>query len=223
MADIVAAQLRRKPDSCLGLPTGRSPLGGYRLLSQWSQAGKLDWSKASAFALDEYLNTQEEETFAHYLEENLFKFTNLPKDKRFNPAVVDNYDALISEYGGFDLTILGIGTNGHIAFNEPGTPKASWTHCLWLSESTRAAIGPGFKEAAAVPSRGISIGIETILSSRKIILLASGKNKQAVLERALSEPLNVDLPVSFLALHTDVTVFSDFEHNKYVFCGANTI
>jgi glucosamine-6-phosphate deaminase len=211
MAESVEQQLKRNPKSNFGLPTGHSPLGAYQILSQWSREGRLDWSQANCFALDEYLDADQEETFQQFLETNLYQHTNLPKERRFNPQNTDNYDALIKEKGGLDLTILGIGTNGHIAFNEPGTPRASWTHCIWLTESTRAANQTFFGPGDEVPKRAVTMGLETILASRKIILLASGAHKQAVLEKALLGEVNLQVPASFLSLHSDVTVLSDFE------------
>ena len=212
MADCVEQQLLRNPKSSFGLPTGHSPLGAYQMIAQRSKEGRLDWSQASCFALDEYLDADQEETFQQFLETNLYQHTNLPQAHRFNPQNTDNYDKLISERGGLDLTILGIGTNGHIAFNEPGTPRASWTHCIWLTEATRAANQTFFGPGDEVPRRAVTMGIETILASKKIILLASGAHKQAVLEKALLGEVNTLVPASFLSLHSDVTVLSDFEY-----------
>jgi glucosamine-6-phosphate deaminase len=212
MAEAISKQLRAKPNSNLGLPTGGSPLGGYKLLSKWSLDKRLDWSQVKCFALDDYLDAEEDESFEYYLEENLYKNTNLPSWHKFNPRHTDNYDSLIEENGGLDLTILGLGQNGHIAFNEPGTPKASWTHCTWLAESTRKANQTYFGPEEEVPRRALTMGIETILASRKIILIASGKQKHATLERALLGIVDVNVPASFLSLHPDVTVISDFEY-----------
>src|SRR6202034_4928408 len=97
----------------------------------------------------------------------------------------ENYDGLIDSYGGLDLSVLGIGSNGHIAFNEPGTIKASWTHSLWLTESTREPNQSYFGGQPRVPKKAITIGIETILASRKLIVIASGERKRAILERAM--------------------------------------
>jgi glucosamine-6-phosphate deaminase len=212
MAQAIADQLRDKPASNFGLPTGASPLGGYHLLARWSNEKKIDWSKARCFALDDYLEAEERETFAYYLEENLYQYTNLPKENKFNPRHNDNYDDVIAKAGGLDLTVLGLGTNGHIAFNEPGTPRNSWTHCTWLAESTRMANQTYFGPHEDVPRRAVTMGIETILSSKRIILIVSGKGKQETLEKALLGTTNVQVPASFLSLHPHVTVLSDFEY-----------
>ncbi len=150
LAETIVKQLEHKPDSCFGMPTGRSPLGCYGLLSSWSSMRKLDWSKAFCFQLDEYIDpTDEFMTFQYFLEHNFLRNTNMPSEYCFNPRHVDDYDQAIEKQGGLDLTILGIGGNGHIAFNEPGTLKESWTHCLWLTESTREANKSYFGGTAA--------------------------------------------------------------------------
>ncbi len=211
MAEAIIKQLREKPQSNFGLPTGASPLGCYKLLSQWSLEKKIDWSQARCFALDDYLDADEEETFQFYLDKKLYQFTNLPPENKFNPRLHYDYDALIVKMGGLDLTVLGLGTNGHIAFNEPGTPGASWTHCTWLADTTRKANQTYFGPGEEVPRRAVTMGIETILASQRIILLASGEKKQAILERALLGPVDVQVPASFLSLHAHVTVLSDFD------------
>lgn len=212
MATAIAKQLEEKPESNFGLPTGASPMGAYKLLSQWTKEKKLDWSKCRCFALDEYLEADEEETFAHYLEQNLYRNTNVAKENKFNPANNDNYDALIESFGGLDLTILGIGQNGHIAFNEPGTPQHSFTHCTFLAESTRKANQTFFPEGEQVPKKAVTMGIETILNSKKIVLVASGAKKKDILEKALQGKIDIQIPASFLSLHEHVNVISDFEY-----------
>jgi glucosamine-6-phosphate deaminase len=210
-AQAVKAQLKSKPASNLGLPAGRTPTGCYQLLTSWSEAGGIDWQQATCFGLDEYLDVSQPGSFRHYLEENLYKGTNLPAENRHNPFFIDDYDARIAAAGGLDLTLLGIGKNGHIAFNEPGTPLESWTHSIWLAESTRKANADLFKQSEQIPTRAVTMGIRTILSSAKILLLASGKEKQSILDKALNGPITADVPASFLQLHNNLTVFTDFE------------
>jgi len=211
IATAVAAQLALKPDSCLGLPTGNSPLGCYHLLARWSQEGKVDWSQARCFALDDYLESDEQISFQHFLQTNLYQFTNLKSENTFNPRQVDNYDHLIEQIGGLDLTLLGIGENGHIAFNEPGTPLDSWTHSIWLTESTRAANQSYFSKATSIPRKAVTMGIRTILASKKLILIVSGQKKREIMERALLGQVCPEIPASYLSLHPHVTVLSDFE------------
>lgn len=209
VAEAVKQQIKTKPSSNLGLPTGRTPTDTYRLLSEWTKEGQLDWSQVKAFGLDEYCDVDETESFRHYLETNLYRSTNIPAESRFNPLFEDDYDALIARLGGLDLTILGIGQNGHIAFNEPGTPFWSWTHSIWLTESTKQANAEFFK--TMLPDRACTMGIQTILGSRKIILMASGVRKKQILDRALNGPITAEVPASFLQQHKNVHVIADFE------------
>lgn len=210
-AESVADQLRGKPDSCFGLPTGRSPLGCYQLLAEWSAAGKLDWSQARCFALDDYIGADESRTFQAYLDEALYRHTNIPKDHCYDPLFVDNYDRLIADCGGLDLAMVGIGRNGHVAFNEPGTPRQSWAHCIWLTESTVKANAGYFGEERLVPRRAVTMGLETLLGSKKLILLVSGEHKKEIIRRALSGPRTVELPASFLQEHPCFKVLADFD------------
>lgn len=211
VAESIARQLKEKPDSRLALPTGRSPIGCYRFLAEWSAAGALDWSSAQCFALDDYIDVEESHSFQTFLTEHLYRHTNLPQANRHNPRECDDYDALIAEFGGLDMVVLGLGTNGHIAFNEPGTPSESWTHCMWLTESTRAANASEFGSIDRVPTKAVTMGLKTILSSRKIILVASGERKRPILQQALTGGVTNIIPGSFLALHPRLKVVADFD------------
>ncbi|MBS1954593.1 MAG: glucosamine-6-phosphate deaminase [Cyanobacteria bacterium SZAS-4] len=211
IADVVAAQISSKPNSCFGLPTGNSPLGCYKFLGDWSKQKKIDWSQTKCFALDEYVDADESITFQHFLQTNLYQYTNLQDQNKFNPSACDDYDTLIESQGGLDLTILGLGANGHIAFNEPGTPLESYTHSIWLTESTRKANQSYFTATTTVPYRAVTMGIRTILNSRKLILIASGAHKKDILEQALLGAVDPNIPASYLSLHPHVTVLTDFE------------
>lgn len=211
IAEVVAAQIRNKPDSCFGLPTGNSPLGCYKILAEWSKARKIDWSQTRCFALDEYVDADESLTFQHFLQTNLYQHTNVRDENKFNPSGCDDYDALIASRGGLDLTILGLGTNGHIAFNEPGTQLESWTHSIWLTESTRKANQSYFSASTTVPYRAVTMGIRTILNSKQLILIVSGVHKKAILEQALLGSVDANIPASYLSLHPHVTVLTDFD------------
>jgi glucosamine-6-phosphate deaminase len=210
-AQLVAQQLKTKPNSCFGLPTGRTPTRMYELLSQWSLNHELDWSQACCFALDEYLEMAGGESYAHYLETHLYCNTNLPASNRFTPAICDNYDELITEHGGLDLTLIGVGVNGHIAFNEPGTLQASWTHCVWLTESTRKANAEFFGSIEQVPYKAVTMGIQTIMGSRALLVLASGVAKQPVLQKAQQMEDCTDLPLCWAFRRSDIQVLSDFD------------
>ena len=210
VARAIADQIKNKPDCCLGLPTGHTPLGVYRYLAEWSRLGQIDWSAVRCFALDDYLGTSEEKTFHYYLEKNLYCHTNLLAANRFNPCLTDNYDQMISDRGGLDLTILGIGGNGHIAFNEPGTQARSWTHCTMLNQSTRLANQDSFGTIDDVPTRGLTMGLATILASRWIILMANGEKKKAIVDSAFSGPVGIEVPASLLQSHPKTDVWTDF-------------
>lgn len=211
IAEVVVAQIRSKPNSCFGLPTGNSPLGCYKLLADWSKNNQVDWSQTRCFQLDEYVDADESITFQHFLQSNLYQYTNVAPENKFNPGGCDDYDALIKSKGGLDLTILGLGGNGHIAFNEPGTPLESWTHSIWLTESTRKANQSYFAAGTTVPYRAVTMGIRTILNSKKLILIASGAHKKGILEKALLGSVDPNIPASYLSLHAHVTVLTDFE------------
>jgi glucosamine-6-phosphate deaminase len=210
----VAAALRDQvvsnPRSVLALAAGRTPTGAYRLLSRWSKDGALDWRAIRCFGLDEYWDAGVGRSLRQYLEANLYQNINLPARSRFNPLFSNDYDGLVEREGGLDLTLLGIGKNGHIAFNEPSTPLLSWTHCVYLAESTRQANAELFGGSSRVPHRAVTMGIQTILASRKIILMVSGQEKRSILKRALSGPVDEDVPASFLQLHQNLTVMTDF-------------
>lgn len=213
LAELIREQLQAKPDSCLGLPTGRTPLGCYQILSTWSANNQLDWSQARCFQLDDYIDVQEEFSFHQYLQDNLYRFTNVNPKNTFNPRHIADYDEQIASLGGLDLAILGIGLNGHIAFNEPGTPVASWTHSMFLTEATRDANSEFFPDENEIPTRAVTMGIQTILGSRRLVLVASGESKRDILEMALHGAVTVDVPASFLQKHDNLLVLTDFDIN----------
>lgn len=210
VAEAVKEQIRRHPQSVLGLPTGRTPTGVYQLLSAWSKQGEINWSQVRCFGLDEYYEVDESESFRAYLHTNLYQNIDQPARYRFNPLFADNYDQLIADQGGLDLAILGLGTNGHIAFNEPGTPLESWTHSVYLTESTRKANAEFFKKTA--PIRAVTMGIQTILQAQRLILMVSGKNKKDILTQALMGKVTPAVPASLLQLHKNILVMTDFEY-----------
>ncbi|PWT98281.1 MAG: glucosamine-6-phosphate deaminase [Candidatus Melainabacteria bacterium] len=210
----LSEQIRMKPDSRLALPVGKSISGCYELLARWTQARTdINWQKAKCFALDDYLDVDETHSFQRFLHSKLYEFTNLEARNCFNPRYYENYDQVIAEAGGLDLCVLGIGKNGHIAFNEPGTPAASWTHCVWLSESTLEANKSYFADGAKQPTRAITMGISTILASRKIILVATGQGKKEILKKALEGPPTDAIPASFLTLHPKLLTVTDYHYS----------
>ena len=211
VADEVACLIKEKPHAALGLPTGRTPVLCYDYLAQSSGQGDIDWAQVSCFGLDDYIDAEEQHSFRFFLREKLYRHCNVSEKKLFNPIFVDNYDELIEQSGGLDLCILGLGHNGHIAFNEPGTPRASWTHSVILSESTRQA-NAEFFAGGKIPTRGVTMGISTILASRRIILMVNGAAKKQILTRAMRGPVTSEVPASFLQEHDNVMVLADFDY-----------
>ncbi len=209
VATLVAQQIATEPDCCLGLPTGQTPIGTYKLLSTWSREGRLNWSKVRCFALDDYLDVPPALSFHTFLSEHLYQHTNIDAGNIFHPGMTDNYDALIEGQGGLDMTVLGIGGNGHIAFNEPGTQFLSWTHCTWLEDSTRKANQASFGTSRP-PQKAVTMGVKTILSSRRIVLMASGEKKKAIVEAAFRGPVSRQVPASYLQAHEGLEVLTDF-------------
>ena len=211
VAKVVADLVEDKPNAVLGLPTGRTPLAIYEYLSESSSQGQIDWQQVRCFGLDDYVDCNEKHSFRHFLGEKLYANANVSPGNLFNPIFVDDYDALIAEAGGLDLCILGLGLNGHIDFNEPGTPRSSWTHSVILSESTRQA-NAEFFEGGKIPTRGVTMGISTILASRRIILMVTGAGKKDILTRAMRGPISSEVPASFLQEHDNVMVLADFDY-----------
>ena len=181
----------------------------YDHLVRLTEQDGLDWSQVNCFALDEYLNTAAEHSFQRYLETNLYDRIGFPKANQHNPSMTDNYDEVIAQHGGLDLAILGIGLNGHIAFNEPGTPRLSYTQCIWLDQVSREALSPTFGSLAGTPSKAVTMGISTILASKQIIMLAFGDDKKEIVAKAFSNGIDPEIPASFLTLHDRVTVLTD--------------
>ncbi|MFJ5672280.1 glucosamine-6-phosphate deaminase [Bacillus safensis] len=220
-AAIIARTIAAKPDAVLGLATGGTPIDTYKELIQLHQAHQLSFKHTKTINLDEYagLNPEHENSYMTYMKRHLFDHIDLPQDQYFlpngNAAHLEKeclrYDQLIEDVGGIDLQLLGIGQNGHIGFNEPGTPFNSKTHVVQLDENTRQANARYFSSIDEVPTHAITMGIASILSSKKILLLASGKSKAKVIQYLEQAEIHPDFPASALKLHEDVTVLIDRE------------
>ena len=220
-AAIIARTIAVKPDAVLGLATGGTPIETYKELIQLHQARQLSFKQTKTINLDEYagLNPEHENSYMTYMKRHLFDHIDLPQDQYFlpngNAAHLEKeclrYDQLIEAVGGIDLQLLGIGQNGHIGFNEPGTPFNSKTHVVQLDENTRQANARYFSSIDEVPTHAITMGIASILSSKKILLLASGKSKAKVIQYLEQAEIHPDFPASALKLHEDVTVLIDRE------------
>jgi glucosamine-6-phosphate deaminase len=215
----IAAALQEKPNLVLGLPTGRTPIALYKELVQLTAMRHLDWSSATTFNLDEFIGVAPTDpgSYRQFMERHLFQHVNM-RPERINflngAADPDNechrYEQEIAAADGIDIQVLGIGTNGHIGFNEPGRELKSRTHRVVLKQETRrsnAALFAGDPER--VPTEALSMGMATILQARSVILMAHGLSKARCIERVVNGPLDTHLPASFLQLHHDVDIILD--------------
>lgn len=215
----IAAALAGNPALVLGLPTGRTPIALYEELARLTAARGVDWSKATTFNLDEFagLPATHPGSYRQFMEHHLFRHVNLrPERINFLDGTADpdaearRYEAAIAEAGGIDIQILGIGTNGHIGFNEPGRELQSRTHRIALKPETRKSNAMQFGgDESAVPAEAMSMGMATILQAESLILLANGGTKAKCVERVVRGPLTTDLPASFLQLHHDADLILD--------------
>ncbi|WP_404404842.1 glucosamine-6-phosphate deaminase [Jeotgalibacillus malaysiensis] len=215
-AMMIVQQIAEKPDSVLGLSTGGTPVGMYRELIKLYRSNHVNFGGVRTFNLDEYVGLAPDhpQSYHQYMYHNLYKHVNLPENQRFIPSgekksinsEVNHYEKKIIESGGIDLQILGIGENGHIGFNEPFTPFKQTVHTVKLEESTRRANAKYFSSIEEVPERAITMGIETIMRSKKIVLLISGFKKKHAFQKLMSSQISEEFPASILRLHHDVTV-----------------
>lgn len=208
--------LKGKPNAVLGLATGGTPEGLYAELVKSYKAGEISFAEAMSFNLDEYIGVEPDNkvSYHYYMDEQLFNHVDMrreaihvPKGNVEDMAVsTAAYEALIEAAGGVDMQLLGIGINGHIGFNEPGSKFDSKTQIVELTESTREANKIYFDRYEDVPTHAITMGIDTILHSKKVVLLISGASKQEAFDRLRSAELTEDFPASALHKHPDVTV-----------------
>ncbi|MBM4018225.1 MAG: glucosamine-6-phosphate deaminase [Planctomycetes bacterium] len=220
-ARVVADVVRHKPSMVLGLATGSSPVGLYKELARMHREEGLDFSHVTTFNLDEYVGLPGDhpQSYRFFMNENLFKHINIPPQNTHVPsgtsanhrAFCEWYEQRIRECGGIDVQVLGIGSDGHIAFNEPGSSLGSRTRMVTLTEQTIDDNARFFKDKADVPRHAISMGVGTILEARKLVMVASGKNKAEALAAAVEGPVTSMITASALQLHPDATVFTDAE------------
>lgn len=215
-ANIIAAVVVNKPDCVLGLATGSSPLGTYAELAARCAAGDVDFSAVTSVNLDEYagLDGTNDQSYRYFMDHNLFCKVNIDPAKTHVPngcaedlaAEGARYDELIRSLGGIDLQLLGIGLDGHIGFNEPDDCFTAATHEVELDPSTIEANARFFAKKEDVPTSAITMGMMSIMQAKKILLIANGQNKKAILEKSLFGPITPEVPASILQLHPDVTV-----------------
>ena len=220
-ADLVAKQIHMKPDSVIGFATGSTPLGVYHQLIRMHRDEGLDFSKLICFNLDEYIGLPPDhvQSYHHFMWQNLFRHVNVDPSSVFIPIGMAQdpqvfcswYEAKIQAYGGIDLQLLGIGVNGHLAFNEPGSSFGSRTRVTSLTRDTIKANARFFHSLDEVPSTAITMGIGTILEAKRLVLMASGTSKAQAVKAALEGPLMTMMPASAIQLHPRVHVILDKE------------
>lgn len=220
-AKLVAELVREKPDCVIGFATGSTPLGMYKELIRMHKNHGLDFSKVTTFNLDEYvgLPPEHDQSYHYFMWENLFKHINVNPSNVYIPmGMADDinkfcvwYEQKIKQLGGIDLQILGIGANGHIAFNEPGSSLGSRTRIKTLSEETRKDNARFFSNMDEVPKYAITMGVGTIMEARTLLLLASGKNKADAIKATVEGPIMAKYPATIVQMHQYATVVVDKE------------
>ena len=220
-ADIIAEAVKADPSAVLGLATGSTPVGMYRELIRRYEAGELDFSSVVSYNLDEYypIAPDNDQSYRYFMNANLFDHINIDKANTHVPdgmatdadAACRAYDEAYAKTGGAAVQVLGIGQNGHIAFNEPEEALTVGTHVTGLTEDTIRANSRFFASIDEVPTRALTMGMGSIMMAKRIILLANGKNKHAAIAAMLDDKITTAVPATLLKLHPDVIVFCDKE------------
>ena len=218
-ANIISSQVNTKPDCVLGLATGGTPVGTYQQLVEWYKKGDLSFAETKSVNLDEYLglSPRHEQSYRYFMQSNLFDHIDIKPENthvlnglaKSPVAECAAYNQLIRDLGGIDLQLLGMGHNGHIAFNEPGDDFGLETHLVNLTESTIEANKRFFERREDVPRQALSMGIKNIMNARRILIVVSGEAKADIVYRAFRGPVTPDVPASVLQLHPDVTLVGD--------------
>ena len=218
-AETIATAIRENPGIVLGLATGETPMRTYHNLIEFHLAGDLDFSNVTTFNLDEYVGLGSDHpcSFHAFMDRELFDRVNINRQRTHIPsgtacdpdAEAARYEQLIAEAGGIDLQILGIGHNGHIAFNEPGSAADSRTRVIDLTSDTIEKNSRFFDSIDDVPRTAMTMGIGTIMEAKRILLLAFGESKAEAVAKALHGPITIEHPASLLQLHPDVTFILD--------------
>ncbi len=218
-ANIISAQVIMKPDCVLGLATGSSPVGTYEKLVEWYRKGDLDFGDVTTVNLDEYrgLPRENDQSYYYFMHNHLFDYVNINPERTFFPDGMNDdpekecarYEEVICATGGVDLQLLGLGHNGHIGFNEPGEFFEKGTHCVDLQPSTIEANKRFFASADDVPKQAYSMGIQTIMMAKKILVVVSGADKAEAVKNAFFGPVTPKVPGSILQMHPNVVVVAD--------------
>ncbi len=218
-ANIIGAQVVSKPDCVLGLATGSTPIGAYARLVEGYENGDLDFSKVTSVNLDEYrgLTHDNDQSYYYFMNYHLFSKVNIDTNNTYVPdgTIVDaneacqKYDEIVRNTGGVDLQLLGMGHNGHIGFNEPSDVFVKGTNCVNLAQSTIDANARFFASKEDVPTQAYTMGIQTIMNAKKILVVVSGEDKAPIVEKAFFGDVTPQVPASILQLHQDVIVVGD--------------
>ncbi len=218
-AEKIASLVRERPHCVLGLATGSTPLGVYQELVRIHKREKLDFSQVQTFNLDEYVGLPREhpQSYYYFMKKNLFDHINIhPRSIHIPNGMAKDieaeclrYEEEILEAGGIDLQLLGIGSNGHIAFNEPFSSLGSRTRIKTLTEKTRRDNARFFKSIKEVPKYAITMGVGTIMDSRKIILMATGRQKANAIKITVEGPITAKVPATIVQIHPYATILID--------------
>ena len=215
-AEIIANQVKGKPNSILGLATGSTPIGLYKFLCDMNKKGEISFKEAVTYNLDEYcgISSDNDQSYRYFMNQNLFNHTDFKAENLHIPntsesdyeKVCNDYDEAIKAAGGIDIQLLGIGLNGHIGFNEPDDYFTKETHVVNLTQNTIEANSRFFKDTKDVPTKAITMGMYSIMCAKKILLVINGEKKKEIFKEATTGKITPRCPASILQLHPDVTV-----------------
>lgn len=218
-ANIIAAQVTLKPDCVLGLATGSTPIGTYQNLIRLYEQGDLDFSQVSTYNLDEYrgLSHDDVQSYHYFMRDQLFGHVNIDLENTHVPDgsnldaedACTSYDRMVAEAGYPDLQLLGIGNNGHIGFNEPADAFSKGTFCVDLTQSTIEANSRLFERIEDVPRQAYTMGVQTIMSARMVLMVANGEKKAQAVRDMCQGPISPACPASVLQLHPNCIVVAD--------------
>lgn len=226
IADEFITLVKNKPNAVLGLATGTSPLKVYENMIQAYKNNEVSYKLVKTFNLDEYIGLEgtHNQSYRYFMNENLFNHIDIDKNNTNvllgvgdYISFMNKYDALIEQEGGIDLQILGLGSDGHIAFNEPGTDFDSLTHITPLTEQTIKDNSRLFNDISEVPTSAVTMGLKSIMNAKKIVLIATGKNKAQAVYGLVKGEITKDMPCSILQNHDDVTIYLDKDAASLIF------
>ena len=218
-ANILSAQVTMKPDCTLGLATGSTPIGTYKVLIERCAKGDLDFSQVKSINLDEYvgLSPEHDQSYRYFMQTNLFDHVNIKAENTNVPnglaqdlaAECARYNEVIHTLGPIDIQVLGMGHNGHIGFNEPSDVFELETHLVDLTQTTIDANARFFASADDVPRQALTMGIKSIMQAKRVLVVVSGKDKAEIVKKAFTGPVTPQVPASILQMHPDVILVGD--------------